>query len=97
LHGLGFAAALREVGLPQRDILIALLSFNLGVEAGQILFIAMAIIALWLADKTIFKNHWEESMAHSPMTIPTLGYGIGATAAFWCVQRILAWQFGLYG
>ena len=97
LHGLGFAAALREFGLPQRDILVALVSFNLGVEAGQILFIAMAIIALWLADKTIFKNHWEESMAHSPMTIPTLGYGIGATAAFWCVQRILAWQFELYG
>lgn len=94
LHGLGFAAALREVGLPQRDVLIALLSFNLGVEAGQILFIALALIALWLAEKTIIKNHWGKLMAHSPKTIPTLGYGIGATAAFWCVQRILLWQVG---
>ena len=95
LHGLGFAAALREVGMPQRDILIALLSFNLGVEAGQILFIAMALIALWLVEKTIIKNHWGKLMARSPMTIPTLGYGIGATAVFWCVQRILIWQGGL--
>ncbi|TAJ93395.1 MAG: HupE/UreJ family protein [Gammaproteobacteria bacterium] len=94
LHGLGFAAALREVGLPQRDILIALVSFNLGVEAGQILFIAMALIALWLVEKTIVNFQRGKLIARSPMTIPALGYGIGATAAFWCMQRILVWQVG---
>jgi HupE / UreJ protein len=94
LHGLGFAAALREVGLPQRDILLALFSFNLGVEAGQLMFIALALMALWLA-RSIAGHHWQKLIAGSSLPMPTLGYGIGITAAFWCVQRILSWQGGL--
>jgi hypothetical protein len=45
LHGFGFAGALKETGLPQTDVPIALLTFNLGVEAGQLLFVAFVWIA----------------------------------------------------
>ena len=44
LHGLGFAGALREVGLPQTDIPLALLFFNVGVEVGQLAFIAAVVV-----------------------------------------------------
>jgi hydrogenase/urease accessory protein HupE len=44
LHGLGFAGALRETGLPQIDVPLALLTFNLGVEAGQLLFVAVVLV-----------------------------------------------------
>jgi hypothetical protein len=42
LHGFGFGGALREIGLPQKDVPLALLTFNLGVEAGQLMFVALA-------------------------------------------------------
>jgi hydrogenase/urease accessory protein HupE len=45
LHGFGFAGALKEVGLPQSDVPLALLSFNLGVEAGQLVFVAAVLLA----------------------------------------------------
>ncbi len=45
LHGFGFAGALNEIGLPQQDIPLALLSFNVGVEAGQLLFVAALLVA----------------------------------------------------
>jgi hypothetical protein len=45
LHGFGFAGALKETGLPQTDVPVALLTFNIGVEAGQLLFVASVRIA----------------------------------------------------
>ena len=44
LHGLGFARALLEVGLPEGEVPLALFAFNLGVEAGQLLFIALVLV-----------------------------------------------------
>lgn len=44
LHGFGFAGALKEIGLPQSDVPLSLLTFNLGVEAGQLIFVAVALI-----------------------------------------------------
>jgi hypothetical protein len=80
VHGLGFAGALAEVGLPQQEIPLALLMFNVGVETGQILFVCvvLALIALfkWLPVS------WP---AGSWRLMP---YAIGSIAAFWTVQRI---------
>jgi hypothetical protein len=49
LHGFGFAGALSEVGLPQNAIPVALLFFNVGVEVGQLLFIASVFMVVTLA------------------------------------------------
>ncbi len=80
LHGLGFASALREVGLPPHAIPIALLFFNVGVEIGQLAFIA-AVLGLIAAVRRIRLPvpRW------APLIPP---YAIGAIAMFWVIQRI---------
>jgi hydrogenase/urease accessory protein HupE len=87
LHGLGFAAALEETGLPSREIAWALLFFNLGVEAGQIAFILVMLgIAMLLhrAAARLFKDAppWR-GRARACMA-----YLIGIPAAFWLLQRL---------
>jgi hydrogenase/urease accessory protein HupE len=79
LHGFGFAGALVEVGLPQGDIPVALLSFNLGVELGQLMFIT-AILAVVASVKRIFAIPRQAVIASA--------YGIGTVAAFWSVERL---------
>ena len=80
LHGLGFGGALKEIGLPQTDVPLALLSFNLGVEAGQLLFVgAVLAIRATIERLLVFKLPWLRS---------ALGYGIGSLAAVWLVQRV---------
>lgn len=79
LHGFGFAGALVEVGLPQGDIPLALVSFNLGVEIGQLMFIA-AILAVVAAAKQVF--------AMPRQVVIASAYGIGTIAAFWTVERL---------
>ena len=81
LHGFGFAGALREIGLPQADLPAALLFFNVGVEAGQLLFIAAVFCIVALP----FLRKWLTSKA----AITTLSYGIGIVAVYWTLQR--AW------
>jgi len=84
LHGFGFAGALSEVGLPQSSIPMALLTFNLGVEAGQLIFVA-AMILLY----GIFRNitaRTKLTLAEWAYRIPA--YAIGGVAAFWTVERI---------
>jgi hypothetical protein len=80
VHGLGFAGALAEVGLPEREIPLALLMFNVGVETGQILFVCavLAVVAL-------FRRVPAGWPAGSWRLMP---YAIGSTAAFWTVQRV---------
>ena len=92
LHGFGFAGALREVGLPQSDIPIALLFFNVGVEVGQLMFIAAVVTVLWLASRLMGKGAqgergpWQaEALIRTPVA-----YVVGSTAAFWVVQRVVA-------
>ncbi|HTJ62409.1 MAG TPA: HupE/UreJ family protein [Alphaproteobacteria bacterium] len=80
LHGFGFAGALAEVGLPRHDIPLALLLFNLGVEAGQLIFIAL-LLALRAAILRLAPR-----MPLVAARIPT--YAIGAAAAFWLIQRV---------
>ena len=82
LHGFGFAGALTEIGLPQHAIPMALLLFNVGVEIGQLLFIALVLTVIFLSKYA--KLHWPAWI----WRIPT--YGIGALAAFWTIQRVAA-------
>jgi len=80
VHGLGFAGALAEVGLPENEIPLALLMFNVGVETGQILFVCAVVLAMALV-RRIPVNWPTESWRLLP-------YAIGCTAAFWTVQRV---------
>jgi HupE / UreJ protein len=90
LHGFGFASALHEVGLPQNAIPMALLFFNVGVEIGQLLFIATVMSLLYgialIAKKSgitsgpVFASAWEFVAA----------YAIGSVAVCWLIERTLA-------
>lgn len=80
LHGLGFAGALAEVGLPQTAIPLALFTFNLGVEIGQLMFVAVVLSVLWLIRKLAPRL----SEALPAIT----AYGIGSIAALWTIERI---------
>jgi hydrogenase/urease accessory protein HupE len=80
LHGLGFAGALNEVGLPQGHIPTALLFFNVGVEIGQLMFVAAvsALVALL---------RWSRlRLPHGIELVPP--YAIGSVAMFWVIQRV---------
>jgi hydrogenase/urease accessory protein HupE len=81
IHGFGFAGALREIGLPEGDVPVALLTFNLGVEAGQLLIIAASLAAIALVRR--FKPP-----ALRPSTLAAT-YAIGITASFWFIERML--------
>lgn len=82
LHGFGFAGALSEIGLPEGQIPVALLFFNLGVEAGQLLFIA-GVLAL-VAGATRIRPTWPRWAELVPP------YAIGSVAMFWVIQRVAA-------
>jgi hydrogenase/urease accessory protein HupE len=79
LHGLGFAGALAEVGLPTAEIPLALFSFNVGIELGQLAFVsAVLLVAAALRKIPVTWPQWTQA-------IPA--YGIGTMAAFWFLQR----------
>src|SRR5262249_1293493 len=82
LHGFGFAGALPEIGLPQGEIPLALFAFNVGVEVGQIIFIA-AVLTLLAAARRINPAPIIERHA---LTVAT--YAIGSLAAFWFIERL---------
>lgn len=80
VHGLGFAGALQEIGLPEKHLPVALLCFNVGVEIGQLLTVAVAWL-FWLAIRS-----WPQALrARTPLL-----YGIGSVAAYWSWLRIAA-------
>jgi hydrogenase/urease accessory protein HupE len=82
LHGLGFAGALREIGLPQAEVPLALFAFNLGIEIGQLAFVA----ALLGAGAALGALHvaWPRWAQRVPL------YTMGSLAAFWCFERAAA-------
>jgi hydrogenase/urease accessory protein HupE len=82
LHGFGFASALTEIGLPQGDIPLALFAFNVGVEIGQLIFIAAVLGVLWCARWIKFPG-FVELHARSVAT-----YAIGIMAAYWFIERL---------
>lgn len=79
LHGLGFAGALQEIGLPPDQIPLALLGFNLGVEVGQLVFVVAVVGPLALMNH--LASRW------SPTRLVT-AYAIGALATAWALERI---------
>jgi hydrogenase/urease accessory protein HupE len=91
LHGFGFAGALAEVGLPQHAIAIALLFFNVGVEIGQLVFVA-AILSLLSLSRYIASRLLEPARIRPSFDRldVTAAYGIGALAAFWVIERTTA-------
>lgn len=80
LHGFGFAGALSQVGLPANDIPLALLFFNLGVEAGQLAFVVVALGVIGVLRRIRFPE-WAPDLAP---------YAIGSVAMFWVLQRTAA-------
>ena len=79
LHGFGFAGALTGAGLPPADLPLALLTFNVGVEIGQVAFVALVLLL-----QRSFRQleiHWPRWMERTP------GYVVGALGAFWTIQR----------
>ncbi|MEL6874551.1 MAG: HupE/UreJ family protein, partial [Pseudomonadota bacterium] len=81
LHGLGFAGALTEIGLPKGTEILALLLFNLGVELGQILFVGLVLAAIWLLGKmSVDRRKWIE--------VPAV-YLVGGLGAFYTMSRII--------
>ncbi len=80
LHGFGFASALTSAGLPRHELPLALVSFNVGVELGQLGFIGL-ILAL--------ENSFRVLQVHWPRWAQALpGYAVGSLGAFWTVQRL---------
>ena len=86
LHGFGFAGALNAVGLPQTAIPVALLFFNVGVEIGQLLFIA-AVLSIMVLGRFLIRRAALPQPAWAWRVAP---YSIGGVAAFWMIQRIAA-------
>jgi hypothetical protein len=82
VHGLGFAGALGELGLPSSEVPAALLCFNLGVEAGQLLFIAGLLLLAWPLRKAKFEFPRKVSLAPH--------YVLGILSTYWLLDRTLA-------
>jgi hydrogenase/urease accessory protein HupE len=82
LHGLGFASALIDVGLPQRAVPLALLAFNIGVEVGQLAFIAAVLGAIALVSRA--RN--AARLRRPALLLAT--NAIGGLAAFWIIERL---------
>ena len=80
IHGLGFAGALGEIGLPQDEFLWALVSFNVGVEVGQILVVGLAFLLIGF-----FRTR---SWYRSRLTIP-ISCLVGLVGLYWTVERVL--------
>jgi len=80
VHGLGFAGALQEIGLPEQNLPIALLTFNIGVELGQ-----LCVVALAYAMYRAFARIPVFTLARVPAI-----YAIGAIAAYWSIDRVMS-------
>lgn len=80
LHGMGFAGALAETGLPQSNVPLALLAFNIGIELGQLAFIALLVLLFIVAARL-----WDERRISALRPVPT--FVLGGLSAMWCIER----------
>jgi hypothetical protein len=79
VHGFGFASTLTSAGLPRHDLPLALLSFNIGVEIGQVAFVMLIVLLeRSLRQLQIRWPRWVEALP---------GYAVGSLGAFWTIQR----------
>ena len=79
LHGMGFAGALAETGLPQSNVPLALLFFNVGIELGQLAFIAVLVLAASVLSRAA------GSVVSKLRPVPV--YALGGLSAMWCIER----------
>jgi hypothetical protein len=81
LHGMGFAGVLRELGLPRAQFLTALVTFNLGVEAGQLSVIAFALLAVvyWRSNRFTYRR----------FVVQPASAVIALVGLYWTIQRAL--------
>lgn len=81
IHGMGFAYALKEIGIPKNQFFTSLISFNIGVELGQItvLILAYLLISKWFAYKTWYKTR----------VVYPISSLIGCIALYWTIERLL--------
>ena len=82
LHGFGFGGALKAIGLPQSDVPVALLTFNLGVEAGQLVFVGAVLALVAVVERLL--------ALRLPWLRDVTAYAIGSVAAVWVIQRTAA-------
>lgn len=82
LHGFGFAAALAEVGLPPQHLPLALASFNVGVEAGQLVAVASLAAASWLLRRSAWVAERAQALAVT---------ALGTASVYWCLERAVVW------
>jgi len=91
LHGFGFAGALAEVGLPNHAIPIALMFFNLGVEVGQLAFVAAVLLTGELARRAAALRLEPAPIQRTADRLDVIAaYAIGAMAAYWLIERTTA-------
>jgi len=81
LHGFGFASGLAQLGLPKGEVPLALLLFNVGVEIGQLAFVA--VVLLLERAFRVLQVHWPRVLERLP------GYAVGTLGAYWTIQRVL--------
>ena len=81
LHGFGFAGALREIGLPESDVPTALLTFNLGVEAGQLMIVTATVAVVAIMRRI--------APAWLPLVLRLSIYAIGTAASYWFIDRLI--------
>jgi len=96
LHGLGFAGALQEIGLPERAIPLALACFNIGVELGQLAFIAavFALLALLVrAARLLGGGAALDAKGLAELVSVPCTYAIGILAAYWLIERTSRFWF----
>ena len=89
LHGLGFAAALSEIGLQSEELVTSLFSFNLGVEVGQVLVILPVLLVAWLAGRGSVASHFPALGRVRPALPTVCAYAIGVPASFWFLERVM--------
>lgn len=87
VHGLGFGGALKDIGLPDHEVASALLAFNIGVEAGQLAFVAF-LAGVARAASTFSAEVLVNSSTAKPKHLVILAYAIGGQSAFWLFDRI---------
>jgi hydrogenase/urease accessory protein HupE len=83
LHGMGFAGVLRELGLPRSEFLTGLVTFNAGVEAGQLTIIAIASLAVfqWTANRALYRR----------LVVVPGSLLIALTGLYWTIERLQVW------
>ena len=93
LHGFGFAAVLRDIGLPQTELPMALLFFNIGVEIGQIIFVLTLLVGFYVFRPALVRLLYsgrDHEVHWSSLTAPA-SYLFGSVASFWLIDRV--WAF----